>query len=297
MRKKMRNLLVFICAAIFSALSTVLCLYETNDLLPHAASCAVYGFAAAFSGLALWQLVLLFQKKSPRQYIAAAARKTALSARLYDDYAFRTMTGIRCSLAADLCIAAVKMTAGLSCLSAWICAPAFYYMILSVAKALVLLKGRKNAPDETESEKRYREWKVYGLSGLMLSLTTLTLQGVIILIVKDGSVFAYGGTLIFAVASYDFYRLIYSAVYMIKMRRRHTPIVVSAKTISFSASLTAMLTLQAAMFTTFSDMDIRLQKMMNIITGTFVCAILITCGTAMIRRARKELKILWEETE
>lgn len=54
----------------------------------------------------------------------------------------------------------------------------------------------KNAPDETESEKQYREWKVYGLSGLMLSLTTLTLQGVIILIVKDGSVFAYGGTLI-----------------------------------------------------------------------------------------------------
>ena len=197
----------------------------------------------------------------------------------------------------DALHAAVKVTAGLSCLSAWICASAFYYMILSVAKALVLLKGRKNAPDETESEKQYREWKVYGLSGLMLSLTTLTLQGVIILIVKDGSVFAYGGTLIFAVASYDFYRLIYSTVYMIKMRRRHTPIVVSAKTISFSASLTAMLTLQAAMFTTFSDMDIRLQKMMNIITGTFVCAILITCGTTMIRRARKELKILWEEAE
>lgn len=125
-----------------SALSTVLCLYETNDLLPHAASCAVYGFAAAFSGLALWQLVLLFQKKSPRQYIAAAARKTALSARLYDDYAFRTMTGIHCSLAADLCIAAVKVTAGLSCLSAGI-AHRFLLYVLSVAKALVLLKGRK----------------------------------------------------------------------------------------------------------------------------------------------------------
>lgn len=293
----MRNLLVFICAAIFSALSTVLCLYETNDLLPHAASCAVYGFAAAFSGLALWQLVLLFQKKSPRQYIAAAARKTALSARLYDDYAFRTMTGIHCSLAADLCSAAVKVTAGLSCLSAWICASAFYYMILSVAKALVLLKGRKNAPDETESEKQYREWE-----GLRTERPDALPDDV------DAAGSHYPDrqrrkrvrlrrNTHFAVASYDFYRLIYSAVYMIKMRRRHTPIVVSAKTISFSASLTAMLTLQAAMFTTFSDMDIRLQKMMNIITGTFVCAILITCGTTMIRRARKELKILWEEAE
>ncbi len=116
-------------------------------------------------------------------------------------------------------------------------------------------------------------------------------QDIIILIVEQGKAYIYQGYLIFAVALYDFYTLISSIVYMVKTRKKHTPVIVSVKTINFAASMVSMLTLQTAMFASFGgETGAEFQALMNILTGTAVCLILIIWGAMMVIRAQRELR-------
>jgi len=255
----------------------------------------VYGLAAAFVTAAVWLIVLFFRQDSIRQRISTAAHKTALSARIYDDYTFRTVIISYGSLIVNSFFALTKAVTGWYFSSVWLTALAFYYLFLCLIKASVLHRGRKRIPGETVQARLCREWKIYRMCGVLLTLMTFALQGIIILIVEQGNTFTYQGTLIFAVALYDFYCLISSIVYMVRTRKRHTPLVVSVKAISFATSLVAMLTLQTAMFASFSDgINADWQKRMNIMTGTTVCVILVVWGVFMVRRSQKELKKLRE---
>lgn len=290
--KIIRNVLIFLGAVFFSAASIVLCTTETGTGSPHAAvTYAVYVLAAVFLGAFVRLSISFFRQGSPKKRLGAAARRTRLTARIYDDCTFRTVAAGHLSLAIGSFFALTKAAAGWFYASPWLCALALYYLSLCIIKALIL-HGVRRIPKETAGAGRMRlEWKLFRLCGVFLLLITMTLQGIIILIVEQEQTFSYPGTLIFAVALYDFYCLISSCVYMVRMRKRHTPAVVSLKTVSFAASLAAMLALQTAMFASFgNEMEKSWQQLMNIMTGTAVCVILMIWGVLMVRRAQKELK-------
>lgn len=289
MGNKMGKMVIFLGALLFSAASIVLCTPWGEKILPKSLVYVIDCSAAVFLTAAVWQLALVFRKAALKDRFLRTVHHTQVTGRLYDDLTFRTMVLGYLSMGANFIFALTKAAAGWCSASSWLLALALYYLALCIAKAVILYRGSKG-------EKGAAEWKTYRLCGILLLFMTLTLQGIMILIVEQGRSFIYQGNLIFVIALYDFYCLISSIVYMVRTRKRHAPLIVSVKTISFATSLTAMLTLQTAMFASFgSEMEGGQQQRMNIMTGTAICTVLIVWGIRMICRAQKELQKIKEE--
>ena len=75
----------------------------------------------------------------------------------------------------------------------------------------------------------------------------------------------------------------------IRMYKKHGPTVRAIKTISFCTSLVSLLSLQTAMFATFGkDTTIKMQCLMNGITGMITCFSILLIGCYMYCKGRKE---------
>ena len=278
---------------VFSAASILVVATDWGRTLPPAIAYIVYVLAAVFLALASWSITLLIRNTSPVHTVSEAAHRNRLLAKLLDDHTFRTMTFAYSSLATNSLLALSKMAAGWWFSSDWLMVLAGYYLVLCLTMSLVLRNSRAAARQTDEQERRRKEWKAYRLCGCLLLVLTLTLQGVAIMIVEDGSGFAYQGYLIFVVAMYDFYCLIAGIVYLIRNRKRHSPTVLSIKYINFATSLVAILSLQTAMFASFgADTAPQTQQLMNIMTSTAVCVVLIVLGVLMIVQANRKLRVL-----
>ncbi len=281
-----------ITAVLFSAASLTMVCTELGQKIPAACVYAIYAGAGVFLALAVWALVLYFRTHTLKAALSTTAHRGDFTARLWDDYAYRTMTFGYGSLGVNGLLAISKAVAGWYFSSVWLSALAGYYLLLCVAKALMLRNGRRITSIPDEKERSVRAWKAFRTCGILLVLLTLTLQGVVILIVREGNTFAYHGLLIYVVATYDFYCLISSIVYMAKTRKKHSPSVVAIKCISFATSLVAILSLQTAMFASFGDqtMEASQQRLMNTLTGSAVCLLLILLGIMMIVQAASRIK-------
>lgn len=278
-------------AVVFSSASLMAVSTKWGTTLPPVLLNALYGLAAFFLFLAVWALIPFSRKVSPLRTVSDLAHQNKLLSRLWDDSVFRIVSFGYGSLVANSLLALSKMIAGWWFSSKWFMVLAGYYLVLCVAKALILRNSRTAAVQPDQHVKIQREWRAYRLCGTLLIVLSLALQGVAILIVREGNGFRYHGHLIFAVALYDFYCLTTSIVYLIKNRRKHSPAIMSIKYISFAASLVSMLSLQTAMFASFgSKMELEMQHLMNALTGSIVCAILAALGIGMVMKAAKHRK-------
>lgn len=277
-------------AVLFSAASLVAVGTNWGSSLPAVVLYAIYVGAAIFLPLAIWAIVLAIQKSTPAETLLKVAHQTTFTARLWDDYTYRTVSFTYLSIVLNLFFAISKAAAGWYFASAWLVTLSVYYMILCILKFQIIRNHRELEKEENAQRSISSEWRIYRLCGILFVILTITLQGMVVLIVKDGNRFTYHGMLIFVVAMYDFYCLISSIVYMIKTRKKHSPTVVAIKSISFATSLVSMLSLQTAMFASFGNsMETNKQMTMNILTGSGVCIMLIALGTIMIVQANKRL--------
>lgn len=280
-------------AVVFSALS--ICDIATNwfNAFPKVLSYIFYVCAAIFLSLAVWAIVLFLIKASPKQQFLEVAGQNDFTARLTQDFSYRTKITASISLIFNILLTASKLFTGWYYSSAWLMVLSGYYIILCLSKFLLLRYDRKQTKLKNKTAVIIHEWKAYRLCGIMFLVLTTFLQGVVIMIVRDGMGFSYHEIIVISMAAYDFYCLISAAVYMIKQRKKHSPIVNSLKSVSFAASLVAMLSLQTAMFSAFGAGETAFFKpLMNILTGTAVCIFLIVLGILMIAKSNKELTAL-----
>ena len=294
-RRGFRPPLVFsgLGAAIFSGAALFLAGMPEEKRPVPAAEYGIYSLAGAFLALAVWAVVLAVRRGRPADAVAAAVRRSPLLTRLWEDSWFRLLLSGYGSLAASVVLALSKMAAGWWFSSRWFAVLAGYYLVLCLTKGLVLGASRAAAAHPQGPRRQRREWQVYRLCGWMLAVLALTLQGVTILIVKEGNGFQYHGYLIFAVALYDFYCLIASLVYFFANRAQRSPAMLALKGISLAGSLVSMLSLQTAMFAAFDrGGDPVWQRGMNLLTGTAVCLLLVLLGLGMVRQAGRRLREL-----
>lgn len=231
-----------------------------------------------------------YPKINPGRTLLKAAHQNTFAARLWDDYTYRTVSFTYLSIAVNLFFAISKAAAGWYFSSAWLVTLSVYYMILCILKFQIIQNHRRLQKEKNVQKCILSEWRIYRLCGILFVILTITLQGMVVLIVKDGNRFTYHGMLIFVVAMYDFYCLTSSIVYMITTRKKHSPTVVAIKSISFATSLVSMLSLQTAMIASFGNsMEIGKQMTMNILTGSGVCILLSVLGIIMIVQANKRL--------
>lgn len=285
-------LLVSGAGALFcSTFSLVLVSDHQNFSVPKAAEYVVFILAALFLTLTTWSLISLCRKKSPMQVVSDAAHAHHLPARLWDDPTFRAIFLSFGSLIINGLLALSKAIAGWWLSSRWLIVLAVYYLVLSLSRALILQNSRRIAQKSQAGGCLKQAWKSYRLCGLLLLLLALTLQGVVLLIIRDDKGFSYQGNLIYLVALVDFFGLSSAVAYFIRNRKGHSPAILSIKCLNFASSLVSMLSLQTAMFASFgTDMAAATQRMMNTVTGTAVCAILALLGIAMAAKAARKLR-------
>lgn len=278
-------------AAIFCTVSLVAVSTQWGKTVPTLILYIIYVLAAIFLFAAVWALLLLFKTVSPLQTASDIAHQHMILSKLLDDDAFRIVSVGYGSLVFNSLLAASKIVAGWWFSSKWLIVLAGYYLVLCVTKFLILRNSRAEKAKSQGQPQIVKEWKAYRLCGCLLVVLSFALQGVAIMIVKEGNGFRYHGYLIFVVAIYDFYCLITSVVYLVKNRKAHSPAIMAIKYISLATSLVSMLSLQTAMFASFGEeMTLKNQQLMNLLTGTAVCGILAVLGVAMIIVANKRLK-------
>lgn len=278
-------------AVLFSALS--LCNIATDWFAdyPKVLSYVFYVCAATFLSLAVWATVLFLKNTSPKQQFLDMTSRNPITAKLTRDYSYRTTIITSGSLFFNVCLTASKMVTGWCYGSLWLMVLSGYYIVLCTSKFLLLRYDRKQAKLTDKNAMQTHEWKAYRLCGIMLLVLTVFLQGVVVMIVQHGMGFSYNEIVVIAIASYDFFCLIWAIRYMIKKRKNNSPITNSLKSVSFASSLVAMLSLQTAMFASFGKgQDALFKPLMNILTGTVVCVILIVLGIQMMIRSNKELR-------
>lgn len=250
----------------------------------------VYICSAIAVTVEIWAIVAAARNKSPLKVVSDLAHQLVFTGKLYDDYSFRTVSFAYPSLIVNLFFAASKGVAGWWFSSWWLVSLAAYYGLLCMIKFALLRANRKIMTLQNQVKRTLQEWKAYRFCGILLMCMTVILQGIVILIVNEHQTFTYDGLLIYAVATYDFYCLTVAVIYMVKNRKRHSPIVVAIKSVSASASLVSILSLQTAMFASFDASQEEKQQIMNLLTGTGVCALMLLFGLYMLLHAKKQIK-------
>lgn len=271
-------------------------LYTATDLLkavPVSIAYMIYVVAGCGLCLFVWRMILFFEDAQWKEKLRKMIHRWSFLGKMADDFSYRTVTMAGISFVMNMLFAVSKGVVGWISTSFWMITFAAYYMVLCLSKLILLGTRFKLRKIDNKKMREIKEWKAYRFCGILLMMLTIVLQGMVVLIMKTGSQFTYHEILLLLIATVDFYSLIVSIVYMIRNRGIHTPIIAAIKNISFASSLVSILSLQTAMFASYgADMDLQQKKVMNLLTGSAVCILILAFGGYMIWNARKNLKRL-----
>lgn len=215
-------------------------------------------------------------------------RSHPLGNKLLGDVVFRSEVTLRGGLVMNLLYAALNMYSGVRYQSAWFVSLAFYYILLSVMRGLLVGRIHKTPVGQDISS----ELRSYRTCGIVLLLMNQALAGIVIYIVNQNRGFTYSGVLIYAMAAYTFYITISAIVNVVKFRKRGSPILSAAKVISLTAALVSMLALETAMLAQFGENQPEFRRIMTGASGGAVCVFVLGMAVYMIVRSTNQLKKL-----
>jgi NADH:ubiquinone oxidoreductase subunit 6 (subunit J) len=91
---------------------------------------------------------------------------------------------------------------------------------------------------------------------------------------------------------YTFYSFISAIANVVQFRKSGRPILSAAKNLNLAGAVMSMFTLQTAMFSAFNQNGQSCQRLMNTVTGTAVCIIVIGIAVFMIIHSNKNINAL-----
>lgn len=143
--KKFRPSLLFSCvlAFLFSAGAMVIVATDFGKRVPRFAQYIVFVAAALFLTLAVWAMIVFCKTTSPGRRVNELAHRVDFFGKLVDNYAFRTVAFTYLSLGMNILFALAKGVAGWFSTSWWLITLSVYYLILCVAKFVLLKDSRK----------------------------------------------------------------------------------------------------------------------------------------------------------
>ena len=206
--------------------------------------------------------------------------------KLLGDVVFRSEVTLHGGLVMNLLYAALNLYSGVRYRSAWFVALAFYYILLSVMRGLLVGQVHKTPVGENIPA----ELRSYRTCGIVLLLMNQALAGIVIYIVNQNRGFTYSGVLIYAMAAYTFYITIAAVINVVRFRKRGSPLLSAAKAISLTAALVSMLSLETAMLAQFGGNQPEFRRFMTGASGGAVCVFVLVMAVYMIVHASRRLK-------
>lgn len=208
--------------------------------------------------------------------------------RYFSETIFRAEVSLYPSLLINLLYAGIKLYSGIRYASVWFGTLAVYYMLLAVMRFSLLHHVRKRG---RKQENPISELKICRLCGMILLILDWALTGIIVLVVRENSGFEYPGTLIYVMALYTFYAIIFAIRNVIKFRKYESPAILVAKVINLTAALVSLLSLETAMLIQFGAAhDAGFRQRMTAATGTGVSILVLGMAVVIIARTTEQIK-------
>lgn len=283
-----------LCAAIASIYAAI------THSFPEPVNITLYVFAGMgfICTCTLWMKAIIFFVK---MILLPFTQSNQIVNTLITDNRLRTVLFTVPGMGLNLIYAIFNGVIGIVNRSAWCGSLSAYYILLCIMRFLSVSYA-KNVYNgkflwkkmHTDKGKRYkrednleaRAWKVYRNCGIILSISSIALGGAVIMLVSGAGGKSYPGLMIYAVATYTFYKLIMAVRNMILAGKKKSILLMTLRNISYADALVSLLSLQTALFAAFGQNSGAIIPIFNALTGAGVCFMIFDLGIYMIHKSR-----------
>ena len=281
----------FIVALVFCAATFCLFYFEVGGVAATIAKYVLLGFSvvagiiASIAGYRLWKTKVI------QRFCWEIAQKNRYTAIIANDTDARVLVTTFFSTIWKLFIVSAKILIGLYFSSYWFTLLAIYDIVLFISRAVLIAYGRKAVSEADPKNKYLKSLGVFRLSGIFIFLITLVLLFVVLMIVRDGEGFTYKGILIYIVALYDLFRLVRAIMYIMRTRKRMSPVFNAIRYFGLSSSVISLLSLQTACLAAFGGaLSVMEKQQLNMATGIISCGLLLFVSVLIIFKSWRHVK-------
>lgn len=253
---------------------------------PYIAGVIFYVLAAVTLTASCYYIIIQI-RQAVREIIKPAIAANPYTNRVTTDYRWRTVLFAVPGMVSNIIFAAFNGVIGITSRSAWFVTLSAYYILLSVMRAGIVRQERGIAVIEDKDEHIRREWFVYRRNSMLFVFMAVVLAGAVILLEHAQGGKNYPGLTIYAVATYTFYKITMSTIQVVKVGKRKSPLLSITRKIGYIDACVSILTLQTAMFSSFADGEEGLIRLMNGLTGTAVCVMVLSFGIQGLCASKK----------
>lgn len=207
-----------------------------------------------------------------------------------NDVHFRTAVSLYGTLIYNVLYAVFMLALGIWHKTFWFYSLSIYYTLLSIMRFVLFNHTRK----QNLGENIKSELVKYRACGIIFLVMNLVLSIIIFFMIYWNKSFIHHEITTIAMAMFTFIAFALAIKNVIKYRKYNSPIISSARAISFTSALVSMITLESTMLTTFGgkSLDADFRTIMLAVSGGVVSAIIIATSLLMIIRSTKRIKEL-----
>ena len=218
-----------------------------------------------------------------RRSISARLAQGALGKRIANDQRYRILLSAAAGFVINLLYALYNGAVGMVTGSMWFLAMGAYYTVLSIMCFSAALCGWKGGAKSSAG----MEYFVMRLSGGLLMVLSLILAGFVFASLSHNVAAGHDTILMITIAAYTFWKLAMAGMRAVRQRRENaSPLLTVVRAIGYADAAASVLTLQMAMFASFSHSG-HPPRVMNAVTGAAVCLFILALGGVTAARGIK----------
>lgn len=195
------------------------------------------------------------------------------------------------SLAINVLYSTFLLISGFYYHSIWFISSGIYYLVLSVIRLQLTRFERRASACADTTEKLLVGWNGFLCCGICMFFLNFAMAGMAVQLVWFGQGGRYHEIMVYAIATYTFYRFTMSIVHVVQQRKARDPLLGAVRNISLSAAMMSLYSLQVTMLNVFSGEQAP-SFLLNTLTGTAVCLLVILGALGMTLHAFKQKKAL-----
>lgn len=285
--------LLYFFTILFCAASIFIVIVQTeNSVLSY----ITFALAALSLGYSTYTVVI--NVSSWKRKINHSLHTHAFTAKLLENYEFKTIVFSTVSLAVTIAFTLMNLVSAIRYRSVWYGALSAYYFMLILFRGGVLLSNAKRKKSLDVNEYEIVKWKIYRASGIFLFIIEIAMAFAVTQMMLSDRPTPSGEIMAIANAAYAFYKMFMAIYNLIRAKRLSDPITQALRNLNLADACMSIVSLTVLLLTTFSESDIQTKMLyLKSSVGFSACLFLIIMAIIMIVRATKTLKFFKESSE
>lgn len=209
----------------------------------------------------------------------------------FENIIYRTNISLYNGFGMNVIYSLFKFIVGLTYNSIWEISIGLYYTMLSFIKLNLVRVALKSENLNNYYKKEKHEIINYVRTGYLLFALNISMSGMVVQMIWQNKSYIYPGYLIYISAFYTFYSFITTVIHIGKYKKYNNYLFYATNLVNFAGAFMSMFVLQTAMLTQFGHNPL-FQRIMNIMTGTFIMVVVLFIGIIMVIHGKKKLREL-----